>query len=183
MKLFRIITAFAIGGIATSSYLAIAIPPIMVPQVAVAKIAVVEVIKTATDMDVMAPEASEETLTPQSSIQAKIVAYASKYGVSEVLVRDLVSCETGGSFDPDIQSSAIYEFSRSAQGIEVGGRERSYGLAQIHLPDNPNISLAQAKDPDYALDFMARELAADNAWRWKICFDSVGGSVYSAPVH
>lgn len=182
MSLLRAISislALAAGGIATSSLLVIAISPAAVPYEAAAQVVVSEQVPEPPQALPVVISAS----TTEGSIQGKIVAYASKWGVSDVLVRDLVSCETGGSFDPDIRSSAIYDFSRPAQGIEEGGRERSYGLAQIHLPDNQNISLEQAIDPDYALNFMAQELAAGNAWRWKRCFDSVGGSVYSAPVH
>ncbi len=88
---------------------------------------------------------------------------------------NLVRCETAGTFDPEIQSGAIYNFSDPKRGIVKGERERSFGLSQIHMPDNRATTIEQAIDPDYALDFMGRELAAGNTWRWKTC---IGDKIY-----
>lgn len=102
----------------------------------------------------------------EEAIRLMIKAYASKYGVSEGLMLSTVSCETSGTFDPTIRSRALYTFSDPKLGIHIGEQEQSYGLAQIHLPANPDVTIDQAKDPDFALDFMAKHLAKGETWRW-----------------
>jgi len=48
------------------------------------------------------------------------------------------------------------------------GREQSFGLAQIHLPDWPSVTQEQARDVDFALDFMASNLSeGKNIWSCK----------------
>lgn len=176
MKTLRIIAAFAVGGIATSNFLAYVIPPaaiapVMMPQVVEAQQKDDPTITPTAPATQDAPAKPERVAssTPES-IATKISHYAAKYGVSAELMRAIISCETAGTFDPKIQSAATYTYSRPNVGIVKGERERSFGLAQIHLPDNPRISLAQATDPDFALNFMASELAAGNTWRWKVCY-------------
>jgi len=44
----------------------------------------------------------------------------------------------------NIQSGIVHE----------GVREPSYGLAQIHLPSHPKVSVEQALDPYFAVDWM-----------------------------
>lgn len=46
------------------------------------------------------------------------------------------------------------------------GREESYGLAQINLPAHPEISYAQATTPEFAIEFMAKEMADGKASEW-----------------
>lgn len=115
----------------------------------------------------VAQEAPREERKPPvatSTIPALIARYASKYGVSRDLMTKLVSCETSGTFDPAIQSRHIRA---------DGTREKSFGLAQIHLPDHEDVTLEQAKDPDFALDFMATHLAAGRLWMWKNCIELI----------
>ena len=71
-----------------------------------------------------------------STVLAKIDAVSAKYGVSRDMVYKIVVCETAGTFDPTIQS----------QIIKNGIQEDSWGLAQIHLPDHPDISKQQATE-------------------------------------
>jgi len=121
------------------------------------------------DVHLIVQEALEEPvvlpLAPED-VRLMIRAYASKYDVSEALMLSTVSCETAGTFDPTIRSRAIYSYSNPTTGIVAGTQEQSYGLAQIHLPANPDVTLEQAQDPDFALDFMASHLAKGEMWRW-----------------
>lgn len=96
---------------------------------------------------------------PDEALEAKMRAYATKYGVPYEDVHGIVACETGNTFDPGIQSFV-------AVPAGPNGREDSWGLAQIHLPSHPNITRAQATDPDFALDFLASHLAKGNHWMW-----------------
>lgn len=179
MKTIRIIAAFVVGGMATSNLLVWLIPPaavapMMVPHdVAAKEVAPPEA--TAPDpvpdpVPVPPIEAVPAAPSSPAPFDVEIVAYAAKYGVSAPLMRRIIECETANTFDPKIQSFVRYAYSRPAYGIVKGDRERSFGLAQIHLPDNPRISYEQATDPDFALNFMASEIAAGNTWRWKACY-------------
>ena len=92
-----------------------------------------------------------------------IEPFADSYGVSPFEMYSIIYCETGGTFDPDIQSNVQQDY----------GREESYGLSQIHMPDNKGITIEEAKDPDFALEFMARELSLNHgSWRWYNCSKS-----------
>lgn len=46
------------------------------------------------------------------------------------------------------------------------GYEDSWGIAQIHLPDHPNVTRAQALDPAWAAEWAAEQFAAGNAHLW-----------------
>lgn len=71
--------------------------------------------------------------------------------------------------DPMKQSDVRYSFSSSKRGIVKGEREQSFGLAQIHLPDHPDISYASATDPIFAIDYLGKELSKGNCKQWTTC--------------
>lgn len=89
------------------------------------------------------------------AIAGKVDYYAQKYDIDVGMFSAVIDCESG--FDPSIQSQ--YKDKK-------GRQEQSYGIAQINLPHNPNVTKAQALDPDYSLDFMARAFSEGNARRW-----------------
>lgn len=105
------------------------------------------------------------TKPTKEEVIEKIKFYSHKYGVSYQWMYAGVKCETANTFDTEIQSTVRYNFSDPKRGIVKGEREKSFGLAQIHLPDHPNITLEQAQDADFALDFMAEHLSrGDVIW-------------------
>lgn len=110
--------------------------------------------------------AAQAPVPSSDTIEALITRYAGKYGVNPGVMHFTVSCETAGTFDPTIQSEARYTADHPEWGVKAGDREQSYGLAQIHIPSNRGVTRAQASDADYALDFMARHMAAGEYWRW-----------------
>ena len=61
--------------------------------------------------------------------------------------------------EPDLQS----EFKDSAG---PNGREDSWGVAQINLKWNPDITRAEAQDPLFALPWAAKQWVAGNAHHW-----------------
>ena len=86
---------------------------------------------------------------PQNrSINDLITEYASRYGVSEKVVHKVINCES--RYNPNA----------------VGDGGKSYGLVQIHLPSHPNITKAQALDSEYAINFLAKNLAKGNGKIW-----------------
>lgn len=68
-----------------------------------------------------------------------------------------MACETANTFDPTIQSRVI---------DSTGHQEESYGLAQIHLPAHPEVTMAEALDPVFSIDFMAKNMAKGKYSMW-----------------
>lgn len=84
----------------------------------------------------------------------KVYQYAEIHKNSPKTIIATINCENK-DWDPNLQSRII-----NKQGV----REESYGLAQIYLPAHPNITKAQATDPDFALDYIAQHLGRDDSW-------------------
>jgi hypothetical protein len=103
-------------------------------------------------------------VAPALTIEEMVRAATSKYGVSFSEVWYTIGCETGGTYDPTIQSDVKYNFNDARRGIVYGDRERSYGLAQIHLPDHPSVTYDMATDPEYAIDFIASNWSKHSGW-------------------
>lgn len=101
-------------------------------------------------------------------VKGLIHLYAEKYDVNPAIMAWTVSCETGGTFDTYIQSGYRYKEDRPDWGVKEGDRERSFGLAQIHIadPGQRHITHAQATDPHFSLDFMAAAFSRGEYWRW-----------------
>ena len=74
--------------------------------------------------------------------------YAEKYGVSEYEMKQTVFHES--------------HYDR----YDIGDDGNSYGIAQIHLPSHKGITVEQAQDPHFALDFMAKNFKAGHARMW-----------------
>ena len=82
----------------------------------------------------------------------------SKYGLNKELFFATVECES--KWKTDIQSANILSY----------GRERSFGIAQFHAPDNPDMTYKQMISPIRSLDLMAQEWQAGRAYRWS-CYN------------
>lgn len=93
--------------------------------------------------------------TAEEYTRSLTIKYGEKYGVDPSVLFEVIRCETAGTFDPTIQSSCVFS---------NGVREESYGLAQIYLPVHPDISLEQATDPEFAVEFMAKNWAQHSSW-------------------
>ncbi len=94
--------------------------------------------------------------SPQS-LESLISTYSKQYGVSADLMTYIVQAESTGS--TTIQSNYYYK----------GKRENSFGLAQINLDWNPDVTREQAQDPDFALNFLASNLKAGKCYLWSTC--------------
>lgn len=109
---------------------------------------------------VPAPITEQVWTTPE--LQSLARAKANEYGINADRFVEVVSCETGNTWDPTIQSGAYNK--------RDGGRELSFGLVQIHLPDHPDITKAQAEDPEFALDWAAKVWSKGGEHQWS-CYD------------
>lgn len=84
-----------------------------------------------------------------------------------------IRCENP-ELEPTLQSRHINK---------KGEREKSYGLAQIHLPSWPNISYRQATNPSFAAKFMATKFKEGQQQKWscyRMLFNSPEGDSTSA---
>ena len=98
----------------------------------------------------------------EKSVDELISFYSKKYSVSEKVMIDIIQCES--KFIVDVQSFHINK---------DGEQEDSWGLSQIHLPSHPNITKEQAIDPEFAIEFLAKNLSLENAWMWT-CWRIIG---------
>ena len=93
-------------------------------------------------------------------LEKEVDTKAKEYGVSAQLMKDIIACES--NWDTDVQSHHTLSY----------GREKSFGLVQIHLPSHPNVSYEEAIDPAFAIDFLASHIADGSAKMWS-CYKMV----------
>ena len=97
---------------------------------------------------------------PSETIDDKIVRYADKYGVSSKLMHHIISKESG--YDPNIVGDKTYVCQ------ETGKIAPSRGLVQINECYWPE-EYKYATDPDFAIDFLAKQLSLGNCHFWSTC--------------
>lgn len=114
---------------------------------------------TATGTPIYAPD----KLTPRQIVQVKAV----EYGVPAPLLEKMITCES--QWQTTVQSRHIYPRDIPKVGIKKGTRERSFGIAQLNLDWNPNITYEQATDPMFSIDFMAKKVSEGKGYLWS-CF-------------
>lgn len=103
-------------------------------------------------------------ITNKEYVTQLVAKYAKKYGVSkDSLMRTIIN--ENGNFDYSRQSDCTYK-EGNRWGFKGGSREKSYGLAMIHLPDHPNITYEQAIDPEFAVDYMAYHFSLGHQLMW-----------------
>lgn len=106
-------------------------------------------------------EEIEETLEEKSD------RIALEFGVSTTTVRAIVDSETGGTWNPN----------------QEGDGGMSCGLASIHSTYHPDITCEQAKDPEFALRFIAQVVKDGNEWReFTMCSCIQAAKVFGAKI-
>lgn len=95
-------------------------------------------------------------------IKQKVQTYADKYNVDPDDIYQTLDCESNHFESPAIQSRVVGPL----------GRELSFGYAQIHLPDHPDVTYQQAIDPDFSIDFIAKNWTKHKNW-W-VCTKKLG---------
>ncbi len=90
--------------------------------------------------------------------------YAKKYGVPIKLANALIGQESGGDDNAVSPVNAV-------------------GRMQIHLPSHPNVSAAQARDPDFAMDYGFKLLSGHKrrfgSWRLALAAYNAGAGAVS----
>ena len=95
--------------------------------------------------------APEQNLTIKEIISKE----ASAHKVSEEVMNKVINCES--EYNPEA----------------VGDHGHSLGLVQIHNFYHPEITRAQALDPEFAIDFLATNLAKGKGKLWS-CYRILG---------
>lgn len=118
------------------------------------------------------PEAATSITRPESHLGEKgqllfyMRTYAEEYDVDYDTMYALVACETAHTFDATIQSRHTYPYTVDKWNVRAGDRELSFGAAQIHLPSHPGVTQEQATDPDFSMQFLARNIAEGRIHMW-----------------
>lgn len=86
--------------------------------------------------------------TETFDLKWEIARSSYKWGVSGILMAQIIQCESSGNV------------------AAIGDGGTSYGLVQIHLPAHPSVTKEQALDPVWAINFLARELSKGNGRIW-----------------
>lgn len=97
------------------------------------------------------PEPQTAPVRPKTaprSIDELISDASLKYGVSEAVMRKVVACES--TFNPNA----------------IGDGGKSFGLVQIHLPSHPYVSREEALNPEFAVEFLAKNLSLGKGRMW-----------------
>lgn len=89
-----------------------------------------------------------ETLDNKGEYMVYINIQATKHGTSSASMKKTMKCES--SYNPNA----------------VGDGGTSHGLSQIHLPAHKTVSLDEARDPKFAIEFMAENFGKGNAPIW-----------------
>lgn len=98
--------------------------------------------------------------TNKEIVESLVTKYAAQYDVSAYRMNVVLACE-----------DSTYEFDRQSDYVALSGREKSFGVAQINLPSHADITYAEATDPNFAVEFMAKEFSLGHAYEWS-CYRS-----------
>lgn len=115
------------------------------------------------------------TWRPPSTISNSINSVSRQYNLHPALVAALLQQESG--IDPRVKDNVSFD--------EQGRKSRDRGPAQISDIWHPEITDEQAYDPDFAIQFVAKQLANAyakyNSWPQAIASYNVGGRVGPSP--
>lgn len=100
----------------------------------------------------------------EKSVKDIVLEASIKYGQPFDEIWDTIGGETQWTYNPLMQSNVIYNFSDQRRNITIGTREKSFGLAMIHLPDHPDVTYASATDAYFSADFIAKNWAKHKCW-------------------
>jgi soluble lytic murein transglycosylase-like protein len=112
---------------------------------------------------VESPQAPSRGLNKQYDrqlIDELISRYASKYGVSEWVMHEIIRKESRYIYNAIGDTNYVCK--------RTGQISPSYGLAQINRCWH-NYSIEQLNTPEFAIEFLARHLAQGNCGLWSTC--------------
>ncbi len=119
-----------------------------------------EPVKESVEVIVVIPQ----KLTNEQIVVALVEKYGNHYEVSTTSLMRTLRNENN-TFEFCRQSELRYK-AGNRWGFPEGTREKSYGVAQIHLPDHKTITKEQACDPEFAVQFMAKMFSQGRQKMW-----------------
>jgi hypothetical protein len=108
-----------------------------------------------------------EGLSDAKTYKAELRAIATTKGLSEAKIAE-IEVVIGGNGENRVCPTGESNWNPTA----VGDKGTSFGLVQIHLPAHPHITEAQARNPEFALNFIVDEFIRGNEWKWT-CWKAV----------
>lgn len=104
----------------------------------------------------------------ESDYKELLFEIADKKGLPDAKVQEIVGTIGG------VPNTGCRNGESTWKADAVGDGGSSFGLAQIHIPAHPHITPEQAKDPEFALEFMVDEFLQGNEWKWT-CWKEIYG--------
>lgn len=95
------------------------------------------------------PVIAEPTEMKEQTIGELITFYSEYYNVSEDVLHKVINCES--RYNPKAHNS---------------NGEDSWGLVQINLDAHKSITIEQATDPNFAIDFLAKNISKGKGSMW-----------------
>lgn len=119
----------------------------------------------------------EKTVWTEQELFLYAEKYAEKHNVSKDKMIEVIDCEAPWSMINGVKSYSLNntqskhkynegQIQRNPSWGAVGDYERSFGPVQIHEPAHPEITREQANDPDFAINYLASEIAAGRGNKW-----------------
>lgn len=106
----------------------------------------------------LADEISQKVAYSASTSADIIAAYGVHYGVPDSILEGVIQCESQGN------------------SLAIGDHGHSHGLVQISDIYHPEISLVQANDPLFSIDYLASQIAKGKGVMWS-CYRKLGYGV------
>lgn len=131
----------------------------------------------------VAPVVTSSPNTESPRYDSLVREYSQEYQVSYKLMDSILTCEND-TRNPNRQSEVRYnqkQIDNNPSWGNVGDFEKSFGLAMIHIPAcnkyrGKCITETQAKDPEFAISYMASEISKGNSWKWT-CYYKVRDTI------
>lgn len=95
------------------------------------------------------PVIAEPVEIQEQTIAELITFYSDYYNVSSDTIHKVIKCES--------------RYNTNAKNLQG---ERSYGLVQINLNAHKSITIEQATDENFAIDFLAKNIAKGHGSMW-----------------
>jgi len=102
-------------------------------------------------------------ITNIEPIQEYATKQSIKYNVDPILLNKVITCESNWK---NVQSRLYNK--------KDGGRELSFGIVQIHLPDHKDITKSQALDERFSIRYIVSEIAQGRGKQWT-CYRRISG--------
>jgi hypothetical protein len=106
-------------------------------------------------------QARKWTATEAQPYKEMLRTIATAKGLSEAKIREIEGVIGGDGKNAICPNGESGWYTKA-----IGDNGTSFGLVQIHLPAHPNVTRAQAEDPEFALNFIVDAFLKGDEWMW-----------------